>query len=76
MTRITKFAPLLLALALGGCLTDGLGPTAIKPICDALIGPIKYNTYKIKSGRYAGKTLALDLNQRNQVGERLGCTGY
>ena len=60
-----------------GCqTTSGLGPTEVKPICDALIGPIRYNTYQIKSGRYAGQVLALDLKQRNQVGERLGCTGY
>lgn len=66
-----------LCAALGGCATTGtLGPTQIKPVCDALIGPIRYNTYKITSGRYAGKTLALDLKQRNQVGEGLHCKGY
>jgi hypothetical protein len=74
MTQTIKL--IVLCICLGGCATDGLGPTQIKPICDALIGPIRYNTYKITSGRYAGKTLALDLKQRNQVGTSLGCKGY
>jgi hypothetical protein len=77
MSRIIKFAIVaLLCGGVGGCVTDGLGPTDIAPICAALIGPITYNTYKISSGRYAGKVLALDLKARNQVGERLGCTQY
>ena len=77
-----KACLLLAALALtgaagpAGCQTTGLGPAEVKPICDALIGPIRYNTYKTTSTRFAGKALAPDLKQRNQVGEHLGCTGY
>jgi len=48
----------------------------IKPICAALIGPIKYNSTNKVSVRYAGHTLALDLKQRNQVGQYLHCPAY
>lgn len=64
------------ALLLAGCQTDGVGPTTRAPICDALGKPLRYNTYKITSGRYAGKELALDLHQRNLVGQNLGCRGF
>lgn len=60
----------------GGCVTTDLPAETIQPICKALIGPIKYNSTKKTSLRFAGQVLALDLKQRNQVGERLGCTGY
>jgi hypothetical protein len=65
------------ALALAGCQTDGVGViTTLTPVCDALIGPIPYNTYKKTSPRYAGPALAVDLQQRNQVGQRLNCPQY
>ena len=68
---------LLLTLALGGCdPQDTLGPAGFTAICTALIGPIKYNTYNHKSQRYAGPILGMDLKQRNQVGQRLGCPLY
>lgn len=46
------------------------------PICDALIGPIRYSSTNKQSNRYAAAVLALDLKQRNQVGEYLRCPAY
>lgn len=65
------------AICLGGC-AGGLKPSLdqIEPICKALIGPIKYNTYVHSSKRYAGSQLAPDLKARNQVGQWLGCPAY
>jgi hypothetical protein len=45
-------------------------------ICHALIGPIHYNTFNPKSGRYSGHILAIDLKMRNQVGQALHCAQY
>lgn len=71
----TKLLILALALALGGCAT--MGPVnSLKPTCSALLGPIKYNSYNVKSRRHAGPDLALDLKARNQVGRWLGCSQY
>lgn len=68
---------LLLATALAGCDPQtALGPSGFQSICTALIGPIKYNTYNKNSGRYAGRILGMDLKQRNQVGQKLGCPQY
>lgn len=76
--RKLSIAPVLLvlALALGGCNPDDLSPAGLRAICTALIGPIKYNTYVKSSGRYAGPILGMDLKQRNQIGQRLGCPQY
>ena len=73
-----KFLILLpVAVLLGGCPgADQLPPSAIAPICKALVGPIKYNSTKIMSKRYAAALLAMDLKQRNQVGRNLGCPLY
>lgn len=67
-----------LALMLSGCAgTVELRPTqSSAPVCDALIGPIKYNSRNPKSRRHAGPDLAPDLKQRNQVGQNLGCPQY
>lgn len=64
-------------LALSGC-AGGVKPSLdqIKPVCDALIGPIKYNSTVKTSQRYAGPQLAPDLKSRNQVGLWLGCPAY
>lgn len=53
-----------------------LSPAGLHAICAALVGPIKYNTYTKTSGRYAGPILGMDLKQRNQIGQRLGCPLY
>ena len=65
-----------LAFALGGCVTTHGKVEGLEPVCEALIGPIKYNSTKTSSPRHAGSELAKDLKQRNQVGERLGCPAY
>lgn len=64
-----------LSLGLVGCVTDGTVQT-LKPICDALIGPIHYSSTTNKYQRYAGKQLASDLAERNRVGVNLGCPAY
>lgn len=68
--------PMLLALVLGGCDPQDLSPATLQSICAAVVGPIRYNTYNPKSGRFSGPVLALDLKQRNQIGQRLGCPLY
>jgi hypothetical protein len=69
------FIPLV-AILLSGCVTDGLSPTQLRPICAALVGPIKYNTFDAKSRRYAADLLAMDIHQRNDIGRQLGCPQY
>lgn len=64
----------LVCMLLAGC--DPLSPATLDSICSALVGPIRYNTYKPTSGRYAGPILGMDLKQRNQIGQRLGCPQY
>lgn len=71
-----RIISVLLALALCGCATTDGTVQGLAPICDALIGPIKYNSTKVTSARHAGPDLAKDLKQRNQVGQRLGCPAY
>ena len=67
---------ILAAIALSGCVTDGLSPTQLRPICAALVGPIKYNTFNKASRRYAADLLAMDIHQRNDIGRQLGCPQY
>jgi hypothetical protein len=72
-----KYLPLcILLLVLGGCVTDGVSPTALQPICGALVGPIRYNTYVKTSARYSGAALAADLKLRNNIGRNIGCPLY
>lgn len=77
-----RFIPLfliaaMLPLLLAGCTTsNGLRSTNTSPVCDALIGPIRYNTTNPKSRRHAGPDLAPDLKARNQVGTNLTCPAY
>ncbi len=71
-----KYTILLTSLLLAGCVTDGLSPTQLRPICAALVGPIKYNTFNKQSQRYAAQLLAMDLHQRNDIGRQLGCPQY
>ncbi len=59
-----------------GCTPEDLTPVQRNTICNALVGPIRYNTYDPKSGRYSGHVLALDLKVRNQIGEALRCPLY
>lgn len=71
------FSIMLVALALAGCdLKSRLPPSAIAPICKALVGPIKYTSTNKMSQRYAAYLLSLDLKQRNQIGVELGCPQY
>lgn len=68
---------LLLMLLLSGCASGkDLRPTTTSPICEAVVGPIKYNSQKPTSRRFAGPDLAPDLKKRNQIGQNLGCPKY
>ena len=67
---------LLPILCFASCTPEDLTPAQTTAICEALIGPIHYTTYDPKSGRYSGHILALDLKQRNQVGQALHCPQY
>jgi hypothetical protein len=71
-----RYAIILIPILLAGCVTDGLSPTQLRPICAALVGPIKYNTFDAKSRRYAADLLAMDIHQRNDIGRQLGCPQY
>ena len=73
-----KILMVLLASATLASCAGGPKPSLdqIKPVCDALIGPIKYNSTTQTSKRFAGSALVPDLKQRNQVGEWLGCPAY
>jgi hypothetical protein len=79
--KIKRIALLPIALLLMGAAgpvgcTPNLSPAGLHAICNALVGPIRYNTYNRASGRYAGPILGLDLKQRNQIGQRLGCPQF
>jgi hypothetical protein len=72
---ILTIATLLMGAAdPGGCAQ--LSPAGLQAICAALVGPIRYNTYNKNSPRHAGPVLGMDLKQRNQIGQRLGCPLY
>lgn len=71
--EIVIFAALL---GLTGCGPEDLPPSAIPPVCRALVGPIKYNSTDPMSQRYAAYLLSLDLHQRNEIGRRLGCPQF
>lgn len=77
ITCITLLGIGMACTALSGC-AGGPKPSLdqIKPVCDALIGPIKYNSTVKTSQRFAGPQLAPDLKARNQVGQWLGCPAY
>ena len=85
MTRAIKrfkwdmlaISALLFAISFGftGCATMPL-PDSKTPVCEALVGPIKYNSTDPRSQRHAGPALAPDLAQRNRVGINLKCPQY
>ena len=64
------------AFTQAGCTPEDLTAVQRNTICNALVGPIRYNTYDPKSGRYSGHILALDLKVRNQIGQALRCPLY
>lgn len=74
---MSKSLMLILCFLLAGCVT-GRQPRldSLSPVCVALVGPIKYNSTVRTSARFAGRALAPDLKQRNQVGRSLGCAAY
>lgn len=79
MRKIVTAAVILLALPLAACQhaeLPPLNPNDKSTVCQALVGPIKYNTQNPKSQRYAGALLGLDIKQRNQIGQALRCPQY
>ena len=69
-------ALLSVSVLVAGCATFNAPSSSLSPICEALIGPIKYNSTAKGSPRYAAPSLSPDLKQRNQVGRNLGCPQY
>lgn len=67
---------LLLALPLGGCLLTTGSTESLKPVCEALGPPIRYNGKNKNSDYHAGPKLATRLDQQNDVGVGLPCPGY
>ncbi len=67
---------LAVGLLLAACDPQDLPVQTRAPICHALIGPIRYDTYHKSSQRYAAAVLALDLKQRNRVYIKLGCASF
>jgi hypothetical protein len=63
----------LLAVAPASCNPNNVPAADRATICEALIGPLRYNTANKASQRYAAVLLAMDLKQRNQVWTALGC---
>jgi hypothetical protein len=76
MHKVSLFAALCMLGVLAGCTPEDLTPVQRNTICNALVGPIRYNTYDPTSGRYSGHVLALDLKVRNQIGQALHCPQY
>ena len=64
------------ALLLAGCNVADIPPSAIPPICRALVGPIKYTSTDVMGPRYAAYLLTLDLHKRNEIGRKLGCPQF
>lgn len=74
---IRTLAVLAVALFVAGCNAKDLPPVNdLSAVCQALQDPIKYNSQNKLSKRYAAQLLALDLKQRNQLGERLHCPAF
>lgn len=66
-------APMLIIMSLlAGCAESGKLST-FTPVCDALVKPYKYNTFRPSSRRHAGVDLAVDLKQHNQIYTGLNC---
>jgi hypothetical protein len=74
--KLPKFAMLLIGIFCAGCATTSASLSSLQPVCAALVGPIRYNSAKQSSDRYAGKALVPDLAQRNHIGVNLGCPAY
>ena len=67
----------LLALPLAGCFEAHKGATvSLRPVCAALIGPMKHNPTNPKSDWHAGKKLDVEILRRNRVGVNLHCPKY
>lgn len=73
---IKRVFALLFILLLAGCATTGLKVDSNGPVCDALVGPIRYTSVQKASRRFAGADLAAELAKRNRVGTNLKCPQY
>ena len=70
-----KHLILLTTLTLAGCAGPGT-IQSLKPVCDALGDPIRYNPNNIHSKLHAGPDLVTVLEEKNDVGVNLHCKGY
>lgn len=67
---------MLVAVALGGCVTTGDEPIDIATACKVLGPVIKVNTKNKNSDWHAGKLLAKRVYQNDDTGANLHCNGY
>lgn len=67
---------LLTALALASCAGQHGALESLRPVCEALGKPLKYNPNSNKGGWFAGKNLASAIDERDQTGANLSCPGY
>lgn len=74
---MSKYIALILAgLALGACATTSGTLTSLGPVCEALGPPLKYNPNNTASTWHAGKSLAVAIDRRDNVGSNLRCPAY
>lgn len=74
MSKETIIAVAIASLV-AGCAPAGL-VTSLKPVCEALGPPHRYNAEVSTSPYHAGPKLADRLARDNRVGENLSCAGY
>jgi hypothetical protein len=69
---------MLVAVALGGCVTTGKGLSATtrNSVCEAIGPPHVYNSKDKNSKYHAGTKVSPRLARDNRVGTALGCPGY
>jgi hypothetical protein len=70
-----KAVAIMSLLLLAACAPPG-AVESLKPVCDALIGPITYNSHNKNSLWHAGPKLAPQIALRNSVGRNLSCPAY
>ena len=70
-----RYAAILIALALGGCATQG-ATESLTPVCAALGKPIVSNPNNPKSHYYAADLLEKQIAVKNRVGINLNCPSY
>lgn len=72
-----RFVLLAAVIPLAGCASVDKGSLqSLSPVCEALDGPILYNSKNKNSAYHAGPKLAPQLAERNSIGLNLNCPAY